>query len=252
MENCEPFFFEGGEVGVLLIHGFSGSPPEMKLLGEYLSKKGLTVSGVRLAGHGETPEEFARTTWMDWVESASLAAEELKKRCRIVFCAGLSMGGAITFYLSRRHAFSGIMTLSAPADIRDFKFKLVPLAAKFIKFITMPEDNDLTDKEAIKHVRCYKRLPLACVKSFYEFHQLSKKDIPNVTTPILIMHGLKDRALSPENAKYLYAHVGSKDKKIVLLENSGHAITVDAEKEKVFEECYAFITKHLLPAAGNV
>ena len=161
------------------------------------------------------------------------------------------MGGAITFYLSRKHAFSGIMTLSAPADIHDFKFKLVPLAAKFMKFITMPEDNDLTDKEAIKHLWCYKRLPLSCVKSFYEFHKLSKKEIPNVTTPILIMHGLKDRTLSPENARYLYDHVGSKDKKIVLLENSGHAITVDAEKEKVFEECYAFITKHLQPDAGN-
>lgn len=159
------------------------------------------------------------------------------------------MGGAITFYLSLRHSFEGIMCLSAPANIQDFKFRLVPFAARFIKFITMPEDNDLSDKEAVKHVQCYKRLPLACVKSFYEFHQLSKKELPNVTTPILIMHGLKDRALSPENAKYLYAHAGSKDKKIVLLENSGHAITVDAEREKVFQECYSFILGHL-PARG--
>lgn len=245
MENCEPFFFEGGDTGVLLVHGFSGSPPEMKLLGGFLSGKNLTVSGVRLAGHGTTPEDFAGTTWKDWVESAEEAAEDLKKRCRVVFCAGLSMGGAITYYISRRHNFAGIMTLSAPANITDFKFKLVPFAAKFMKFITMPDDNDLTDKEAIKHVRCYKRLPLSCVKSFYEFHQMSKKEIPQVTSPILIMHGLKDRALSPHNAKFLYENVGSQDKKIVMLENSGHAITVDTEKEKVFEECYAFISKHL-------
>lgn len=241
MANCNPFFYERGETGILLVHGFSGSPPEMRLLGEYLAGRGITVSGVRLAGHGTTPEDFSMTTWKDWVASADAEANELKKKCATVFCAGLSMGGAITLYLSRRHDFRGIMTLSAPSDIRDFKLKFVPFLSRFVKFVTMKEDNDLDDKDAIRHVQCYKKLPLSCVKSFLEFHKLMKTEIPQVTTPVLIMHGLKDRTLLPENAQILYDRIGSTEKRLVWLERSGHAITVDSDKEEVFSECHKFI-----------
>ena len=82
--NLDPFFFEGGTTGCLLIHGFSGSPPEMRPMGEYLAERGLTVLGVRLAGHGVTPEDMAPTGWRDWVGSAKRGLQELQDRCELV------------------------------------------------------------------------------------------------------------------------------------------------------------------------
>ena len=69
MQGAEPFFFPGGPTGCLLIHGFTGTPREMRWMGEYLSKKGFTVLGVRLAGHATSPEDMRRSSWRDWVAS---------------------------------------------------------------------------------------------------------------------------------------------------------------------------------------
>ena len=133
--NLDPFFFEGGATGCLLIHGFSGSPPEMRPMGEYLAEKGLTVLGVRLAGHGVTPEDMASTRWRDWVGSAKEGLQELQVRCELVFVAGLSMGGLITLHLSAHHPLAGIIVMSAPAYVADWRFHALPLVQPFIRNI---------------------------------------------------------------------------------------------------------------------
>ncbi len=94
------FLLEGGPIGVLLIHGFTGAPTEMRLLGEYLNRNGLTVSAPLLPGHGTTVEEMNRCKWTDWTAAVARALAELQDRCDTVFVGGLSMGSLLTLYLA--------------------------------------------------------------------------------------------------------------------------------------------------------
>ncbi|MFH2132574.1 MAG: alpha/beta fold hydrolase, partial [bacterium] len=104
LPGAEPFFFEGGETGCLVCHGFTGSPQSMRFLGEYLSHEGgLTVAGPRLQGHGTSVADMAASTAEDWIRSVEAGLEMLKARCTRIFIAGLSMGGTLTLYTAAMH-----------------------------------------------------------------------------------------------------------------------------------------------------
>ncbi len=242
--NYPPFFHQRGPVGCLLIHGFTGCPAEMELLGQYLAERNMTVSGIRLAGHGTHPDEMAKTGWRDWAESAEKGYEDLKSKCEEVFVAGLSMGGALTLYLAARHELPAAASFAGAAIVSDWRLKLLPLARKFIRFVPKGEDNDLYDKEAIKHIVCYEYVPLDCVISLVEFTSVVREGLPSVKCPIIIMHGLQDKTLPQASSQYIYEHVGSAEKELLWLEKSGHGIPVDHMKDLAFERTYALFRRH--------
>src|SRR3974377_832316 len=97
--QIQPFALDRGPIGCMLLHGFTAAPKEMRPLGEYLAARDFSVRGVRFAGHGTSPEDLARTTWRDWVNSADAAIEELRKRGGPVWSIGLSLGGLVSLYL---------------------------------------------------------------------------------------------------------------------------------------------------------
>lgn len=241
MLDLNPFFFEGGPMGCLLIHGFSGSPPEMRPMGEFLAQKGLTVLGVRLAGHGTTPEDMARTGWRDWVASAEEGLGELQGRCDPVFLAGLSMGGLIALHLAARHPVAGVVTMSAPAYIADWRFRLLPLVQPFVRWVTPNAESDLTDPEAENRFSAYSQLPTCAVVSLRRLLPLVRRDLPQVHVPVLIMQGERDRTIPPDSAQILFDGLGTTDKETVWWPNSGHAITIDSEREAVWARAHQFI-----------
>jgi carboxylesterase len=242
--DLNPFFFDGGPTGCLLIHGFSGSPPEMRLMGEYLAAKSLTVLGVRLAGHGTSPEDMARTGWRDWVASAEAGLRELEARCDRVFVAGLSMGGLITLHLAAHHPLAGIVVMAAPAYIADWRFRLLPLAQYFIRWFTPNIESDLTDPEAENHISSYQVLPIRCVVSLRELLRLVRQELPHVKVPALVMQGENDHHVPADSARIIFEELGTTEKEIVWWPNSGHCITVDSECEAVWARAYEFIAKH--------
>ena len=242
--DLNPFFFEGGPTGCLLIHGFSGSPPEMRLMGEYLAGKGLTVLGVRLAGHGTTPEDMARTGWRDWVASAEEGLRELESLCEQVFVAGLSMGGLITLHLAAHHPLAGIVAMAAPAYITDWRFRFLPLAQYFIRWVTPDIESDLTDSEAEKRLSSYRVLPVRCIVSLGQLMRLARRELPQVKAPALIMQGEKDHHVPVDSARVIFEELGTAEKEIVWWPNSGHCITVDSEREAVWARAHEFIVKH--------
>ena len=242
--DLNPFFFEGGSTGCLLIHGFSGSPPEMRPMGEYLAQQGLTVLGVRLAGHGTTPEDMARTGWRDWVASAEEGLRELQRRCDPVFPAGLSMGGLIGLHLAAHHPVAGVVAMSAPAYIADWRFRFLPLVQPFVRWITPGGESDLTDAEAQNRFSAYSRLPTSALVSLRQLLRLVRQELPQVRVPVLVMQGEHDRTIPPDSAQIILDGLGTPDKEIVWWPNSGHAITIDSEQEAVWARAYAFITAH--------
>jgi len=243
--DLNPFFFQGGPVGCLLIHGGTGSPPEMRPMGEYLADKGLTVLGVRLAGHGTTPEDLAKTTWQDLVTSAEEGLDQLQERCERVFVAGLSMGGLLTLYLAAHHPVAGAIVMSAPAYIEDWRLKLMPVIKYFVKWHHSSGELDLTDPKGRERVFFYQRIPIIFGQQVDRLLREVRRNLSRVQVPVLIMQGRCDRTIPADSAQILFEGLGTKDKEIVWWSNSGHAITVDSEREAVWARAYAFIAAHI-------
>ena len=216
----------------------------MRPMGEYLAQQGLTVLGVRLAGHGAAPEDMALTTWRDWVASAEEGLRELQDRCDPVFVAGLSMGGLIALHLAAHYPVAGIVTMSAPAYIADWRFRFLPLARPFVRWVTPGGESDLTDPEAESRFSAYSRLPTSALVSLRQLLRLVRQELGQVRIPVLIMQGQRDRTIPSDSARIICDGLGTTDKEIAWWPNSGHAITIDSEQEAVWARAYAFITAH--------
>ena len=242
--SLDPFFFEGGDVGCLLIHGGTGSPPEMWWMGKYLANKGLTVLGVRLAGHGTTPEDLASKVWTDFIASAEEGLDQIRSLCDKVFVGGLSFGGLITLYLAAHDPFQGAIVMSAPSYIDDWRLRLLPVLKYFVKWVQMGEEHNLTDPEASNRLFSYRRVPTIFGVQFSRLLRETRKALSEVNIPLLLMQGVHDHTIPTESAQYFFDHVGSVDKEIVWFPNSGHAITIDTEREIVWDKAYEFIVKH--------
>lgn len=236
---AEEFYLEGNEIGIMLIHGVTGIPEEMRLLGDYLNKKGATVYGIRVAGHGTTPEDLAKLKWKDLYHSVEEKLEYFKLRgIKKLIVGGLSMGGMLTLTLAMNHKdIDKIITMSAPIELEDWRIKLIPLLKIFMKYYTKEPENEIN---GIPHYS-YPVIPLSTVYELYKASKMIKKNLAKITQPILIIHSKGDKSVSIENAKAIYNGVSSTEKKILLLEKSGHVVTKDVEKEKVFEAVADFV-----------
>jgi len=275
--HLDPFFFPGGPVGCLLLHGFSNSPHEMRPLGEYLAAQGLTVLGARLAGHGTTPEDLESKRWPDWVGSeapsrppfrevrrdgASSAADglaELRRHCPQVFVVGISGGGLVALYLATIAPLDGLVVMSVPVLVSDWRWRLLPLVQHFVRWVRDTRC-DLTDPAAkatyYPHPATYERKPVAALVSMGELQAIVRRRLAQITVPTLLIYGRHDRTISPGDADYLLTHLGSLDKQLVWFANSGHGLVVDSEKEKVWERVHGWIeerntlAKVLKPSQG--
>jgi carboxylesterase len=239
-----PFFMEGGPVGVLLIHGFTGSPPEMRRVGDYLARRGLTVSGPCLPGHGTTPEDLNRRRWSEWTAHVEGALVELQARCQTVFVAGLSMGALLALYLAAGHPeLAGAAAYSPALLLADRRSLLAPLLKRLIRQAPKGDD-DLTDPAARAHIWSYTAWPAAAVHELNQLRGEVKRRLPRVTCPLLVIYSTRDQSIHPHSARTTYQRAGSADKELVALHNSGHVITVDSEWQAVADKTYQFIQAH--------
>jgi len=239
------FFLEGGPVGMLLIHGFTGSPPEMRLVGNYLHQRGLTVSGPLLPGHGTTVEDMNRYKWTDWTGHVEQALADLRARCERVFAGGLSMGTLLTLYLAAHHPeLPGAILYSPATVVADRLIYLTPVLKYVVRQRPKSADDDLTDPEAEKRLWSYDEYPTFPAHELLKLQARVRRLLPRVTCPLLIVHSTLDQAIHPNSARLTYERAGSTDKELVTLHNSGHCLTVDSEWEFVAEKTYEFIQSH--------
>lgn len=236
--GAEPFLLHGGTKGVLLVHGFTGSPSEMRLLGDYLHQLGYTVLGVRLCGHGTSAQEMRETNWLHWFSAVENGYYILKGLCTDIAVVGLSMGGLLSLKLASEYPVSKVVSLSAPIYIADKRLPLLPLYRLLHSYVPKRSRNyNVGDLPVVN----YDLTPVKSLSSLVEFIKHVKKLLGQVTAPILIMQSEAEHTVVPKSAQYIYNHIGSKDKKLVWLKKSGHVITLDIEREKVFAEVGNFL-----------
>ena len=236
-----PFFLRGGPVGVLMVHGYPGSPPEMRLVGDYLHERGCTVSAPLLPGHGTTAEDLNTKRWTDWTAHLEDALDELGVQCQEVFVAGLSAGGLLTLYLAATHAdLAGVITYSAAIYPSNWLLNLVPVGKFLIKQFPLREEH-LTDPDAISRIWTYDTYPTFGAHELLKLIRETRKILPKVTSPLLIFHSTLDRDVRSKSAQVIYEQTASQDKELVWLHNSGHNIVVDTEWELVADRTHRFI-----------
>ena len=239
-----PFFLEGGRSGVLLIHGFTGSPPEMRLVGDYLHARGLTISAPLLPGHGTSVADMNRYKWTDWVDQVDLAFRELRERCDRVFVGGLSLGSVLALHLAADHAdLAGAILYSPALWLAERKIYLSPVLKHIVTVRPKTGKTDLVDPEARLRLWSYDADPVAAAHELLKLITRVRGLLPRITCPLLIIHSTGDRSIHARSAMRTYARAGSTDRELVTIEASGHCITVDKEWAFVAARTYEWIER---------
>jgi carboxylesterase len=247
--TTEPFFLPGGRTGVLLTHGFTGAPKEMRWMGEYLNKQGYTCCGIRLAGHGTTPEDMIRSRWTDWTASVEDGYNLLRDSTDHIFLAGLSMGGVLSLLMSTRLDVAGVIAMSTPYSLpQDHHYPVwfIKLYSVFAKYrAKSKEEPGATwfDKEAFKSHVSYPANPIRSIAELKLLTLKMQSTLPEVRKPVLLVHSKNDKYVLPENLEQISAAlVNAPVKEKAYVTESGHVVTRDAERQRVFELARDFIT----------
>ena len=242
MEGGEAFFLPGSRSeGVLLIHGLTGSPSEMRLLGEYLNREGYAVLAPRLTGHATQVAELSRTNWPLWYGSAVDGYHLLAGYCSRIHLAGLSMGGLLSLKLSREFPAAKVVSLSAPIVINDPRLPFLPFYRLFRRYaIKRPKPMPGVDS---RYMVNYDRTPLSCVASLQDLIREVSALLPDIVTPLLVAQSRAEHTVKPQSAQYIYERAGSREKELLWLEKSGHRITLDVEKELLFSRILDFLRR---------
>jgi len=244
MPTAEPFFFKGDDLGFLLIHGFTGTPKEMRLLGDHLAAQGHTVLGIRLAGHATRIEDMKRCRWQDWLASVEDGINMLRTCCSQVVPIGLSMGGALSMLAAATYPLDAAVAISAPYIVDDWRIPfLIPLS--LIMPYASKGQSDMQDKENDAQHANYTTYPTRAVVELDSLLKETRTHVPEISIPVLLIHSKADQGVPLVNLENYYANIPSKQKSKLILEKSGHVITEDIERETAFKAIDNFVKKTL-------
>jgi carboxylesterase len=215
----------------------------MRWMGEYLAGCGYSVMGVRLAGHATHIDDMQRVHWQDWLASVEDGYHQLKGISEQVVVAGLSMGGVLTLLLAADVEVSGLITMSTPYALpSDPRLPLLRWFWRVLPAVPKGESDWQDPKPEEDHVD-YPLYPTKAILQFRDLVDEMQIALPRVTAPALLMHSGKDGGIPYENMEKIFTRLGSQDKEMFTLENSGHVIVRDLEKELVAETADKFIRR---------
>ncbi|WP_314222663.1 alpha/beta hydrolase [Streptomyces zaehneri] len=249
LPGAEPYRHEGGEVGVLLCHGFTGSPQSLRPWARYLAGQGLTVSLPLLPGHGTRWEDMALTGWPDWYAEVDRELRALRDRCSRVFVAGLSMGGALALRLAAKHGerVEGVIVVNPANRVHGLSAYALPVARHLVR-TTKGITSDIAKEGVLESG--YDRVPLHSAHSLRTFLRMVDGELPQVTQPLLLLHSVQDHVVPAADSARVLGRVSSADVTEILLEQSYHVATLDHDADRIFEESYAFIAR-IAPSVGK-
>jgi carboxylesterase len=254
-KNVKPVELKGDKnIGVLLIHGFEGSPFEMKELGDYFYSLGYTISIPLLPGHGTSVNDLAKTEFKNWYFHVEKKYFELKVNCNKIYIIGISLGGLLALKLAEKYKVDALITISAPVFfnrfyngkwvITDFRLFFSGLLSVFFKSIkiTRKGNADICPWEGYEN-----HLALNCVHSIKRNIPIVRKNLFKITGPACFIHAVNDFTVPVENSYYIYQSVSSAEKRAFsfFIPNelsTNHVLTTHAiVKDRVFTYILQFI-----------
>lgn len=229
-----------GKIGILLVHGFTGSPASMRSWAEFFAARGYTVRAPRLPGHGTQWQDLNRILWEEWPARVIEELEELNKSCEKVFIFGLSMGGATSLYVAAHHSekLVGIVLVNPMIHIPGISIKFGPILARLRSHLASV-GNDIKRPGVTEW--SYDALPTRGVVQLNKLLKSARSTLILVKLPLLLFHSAEDHTLPVSNTEIVMAEIGSSRKERVELLNSYHVATIDYDCDLIFEKSLVFV-----------
>ena len=251
LRGAGAYFFEGSSVGCLLVHGMGSTPHQLRSLGNYLGRQGLTVLGLRLPGHGTSLDDLEQTTARGWLEAVEQGIVRLRQSCTHVFLVGNSLGGVLALSVAVSHGseLAGLVTISTPVS-----------STPLIQLLQDPSVPDRFERPGLAELLCtdprvgafqYSRTSKKVLAQAYEVLKRNQLDLPRITIPALVIASVTDRLAPVENAHYLVSHLGSSDVTLLTLKDSGHLPTLDHDQERLAVAVLSFIEERVETSASG-
>ncbi|MFN2302207.1 MAG: alpha/beta hydrolase [Anaerolineales bacterium] len=229
------FYWEGNPIGFLLIHGFTATTTEVRLIAEKLHQLGYTTAAPLLPGHGTNPVDMNRSTWPMWLEKVKSFYEKLLRECDQVYVIGESMGALLALELAVQHQEIPGLILAAPA-IKVNNLWIAHLIAPFRSYLWKKgKDDDLAWKGYIVE-------PLKAAVQLHKLQKHTRKQLGKINQPTLVLSGEYDHAIAPDSIQIIMQGINSSRKQHIHMNHSSHCILLDQELEQV--------TNHILTFTG--
>ncbi|HSU72984.1 MAG TPA: alpha/beta fold hydrolase [Candidatus Binatia bacterium] len=233
-DNGQFYAEHPGRPAVLIIHGLSATPWEVKTLSIYLAEHHYTVLAPVLAGHGRSPADLEATTWQDWYTNVNESYARLAAVSTHVFVIGVSTGGSLALELGKEYPLAGIVTIGAPVTLRDTRTKYAKLASNVLRWTphtVLPEEEG----------HYYPVLPTKTIAELNKLIAQTVADAPSVKEPVLLIQSRVDPTVDPSSANDLYLMLGSQDKRILWLDSVTHTVIRDDTQGAVLADILKFL-----------
>lgn len=236
--------------GIVLVHGFTGTPYEVRYLGEALARAGFAVSAPLLPGHGTTVDDLDRTTWQDWVAHVDRACTELGRRCASVAIAGQSLGGLLALYLAaRRPDLRAVASLAAPLWLGGLSGRIARSTQRGllrgVRRLPKLGGPDVRDPRVKAENPCYRSIPTRALGHLLAFMRITDDALPQIAAPVLVLHAQRDHTAPVACAARIAAR--ARARRVRILPRSYHLIAADVERDIVATEVAAFLRPPDLP-----
>ncbi len=238
--NSAGFELSGGKIGVLVIHGFGGSPVSVRPWAQSFNNSGYSVSVPRLPGHGTNWQDLNSTAAADWFAVIEKSFTNLKAKSDHVFVAGFSNGGALALRLAqiRGSEIEGLMLLNPIIHDRRIFMKLLPIIRLFVPSLKSGP-SDIAKPNPPIH--SYRTTAMHALYSARKFWQIVERDLYLIDLPLMIGYSINDHVVDPENSETIIDNVMSVDIREIIFEKSFHNVSLDYDSEILNEESGQFI-----------
>jgi len=239
----DPFFWQAGPVGVLLVHGLTATAAEVRPLAAFLYDAGYTVAALLLPGHYTQPADLNAVRWQDWAAQTEETYVRLASVCSTVIAGGESTGALLALELAVRRPEIAALLLYAPAmrlNMRPFDALRIRLAAPFIPWLPKPNLD-----EGSELWQGYRVNPLRGVIQLLQLQNYVQPRLEQISQPLLIVQGKLDKTVHPDAPEMIRAHVRSPVVEIHWMERSTHCVILDQERAQVNEITLAFLKRTL-------
>jgi carboxylesterase len=237
----KPFTFKAGKRAVLLLHGFTGTSADVRMLGRFLEKKGYTCHAPHYKGHAVPPEELVHTGPEDWWQDVINGYEHLKNMGHNeIAVAGLSLGGVFSLKLGYTVPIKGIIPMCAPMYIKSEE----TMYQGILEYAKEYKNHEGKSPEQIEEeMRNFEKTPMQTLKALQELIADVREHVDLIYAPTFVLQARHDKMINTDSANIIYNRVESDFKEIKWYEQSGHVITLDKERNQLHEDVYNFLEK---------